>query len=318
MSEPILVAQGITVQFPRSSQTAVSDADLVVPEGAAIGLVGESGSGKTTLGRVLVGALQPQAGTVEIEGRPWSSVGRNDPLRSAAQMIFQDPYGSLNPMLTPHQTVAEVFRVWRKLGKAEAAKRATEVLREVGLTGQVIRRRPKKLSGGQCQRVGIARALACEPRVLIADEPTSSLDVSVQAQILNLLLDLRERRGLALLLISHDLSVVSYMTETAAVMYRGRIVERGRTEALMSNPMHPYTRALIASIPGAEAQPGITQNDVDDDRGCVFARRCPRVQSDCLPADIAPRQIGDREVACLHPIDPETASPRQSAASVHD
>ena len=142
-------------------------------------------------------------------------------------MIFQDPYGSLNPMLTPHQTVVEVFRVWRKMGKAEAATRATEVLQEVGLSGQVIDRRPKRLSGGQCQRVGIARALACEPRVLIADEPTSSLDVSVQAQILNLLLDLRERRGLALLLISHDLSVVSYMTDTAAVMYRGRIVERG-------------------------------------------------------------------------------------------
>ncbi len=311
MSDPILTARSITVQFPGSTQTAVADADLVVEEGAAIGLVGESGSGKTTLGRVLVGALEPTGGAVEIAGRSWSSVKRNDPLRSAAQMIFQDPYGSLNPMLTPHQTVAEVFRVWRKMGKAEAAKRATEVLQEVGLSGQVIDRRPKRLSGGQCQRVGIARALACEPRVLIADEPTSSLDVSVQAQILNLLLDLRERRDLALLLISHDLSVVRYMTDTAAVMYRGRIVERGRTDLLMTAPMHPYTRALVDSIPGAEAQVGITQNDVDDDLGCVFARRCPRVQDDCLTGVVSPRQIGDREVACLHTIDPEAAAEAQ-------
>jgi oligopeptide/dipeptide ABC transporter ATP-binding protein len=166
--------------------------------------------------------------------------------------------------------------------------------------------------------VGIARALACEPRVLIADEPTSSLDVSVQAQILNLLLDLRERRGLALLLISHDLSVVSYMTETAAVMYRGRIVERARTEALMSRPMHPYTRALVASIPGAEEPPGITQNDVDDDSGCVFARRCPFVQADCLAGVVELREVRGSEVACLHPIDQEPSSQIESTAGVHE
>ena len=185
----------------------------------------------------------------------------------------------------------------------------------MGLTGPVIDRRPKRLSGGQCQRVGIARALACEPLVLIADEPTSSLDVSVQAQILNLLLDLRERRGLALLLISHDLSVVSYMTERAAVMYRGRIVERARTDDLMSRPLHPYTRALVDSIPGAEAPPGITQNEVADD-GCVFARRCPSIEDDCLAASIPPRQVGDREIACLHPLGPESTLGRTTVAGL--
>ena len=301
MAEPILVARDITVQFPGTSQTAVADADLVVDEGAAIGLVGESGSGKTTLGRVLVGALKPQAGTVEVAGRPWRSVKRTDELRSAVQMIFQDPYASLNPMLTPRQAVAEVFRIWHGMNNAQASRRATEVLQEVGLSGQVIDRRPKRLSGGQCQRVGIARALACEPRLLIADEPTSSLDVSVQAQILNLLLDLRERRGLALLLISHDLSVVSYITEVAAVMYRGRIVERAKTDVLMTNPAHPYTRALVDSIPGGDAPPRLIQNEVED-TGCVFARRCPEMQPDCLVGLVPPHRVGERVVACLHPL----------------
>ena len=173
------------------------------------------------------------------------------------------------------QTVAEVFQGVAQDGQGGGGQTRYRGLGEVGLSGQVIDRRPKRLSGGQCcQRVGIARALACEPRVLIADEPTSSLDVSVQAQILNLLLDLRERRDLALLLISHDLSVVRYMTDTAAVMSAAG-VERGRTDLLMTAPMHPYTRALVDSIPGARPG-GITQNDVDDDLGCVFARRCPK------------------------------------------
>lgn len=295
------MARGVTVRYPGATQDAVIDADLVIEEGAAIGLVGESGSGKTTFGRVLVGALTQHAGMVEVSGRRWGSAGRREPMRRAVQMIFQDPYASLNPMLTPHQAVSEVYRVWNRANSGEASRRAADVLAEVGLTGAVIHRRPRGLSGGQCQRVGIARALACEPLLLIADEPTSSLDVSVQAQILNLLLDLRERRGLALLLISHDLLIVNYMTERAAVMYRGRIVERGPTQVLLSTPLHPYTRALVDSIPGSPSPPTFARNDVDD-QGCVYAARCPLMRDDCTTAIVALRGAREHEVACLHPI----------------
>jgi oligopeptide/dipeptide ABC transporter ATP-binding protein len=292
----------VTVRYAGASDPAVSDADLVIEERSAIGLVGESGSGKTTFGRVLVGALRRYSGSVEVRGVTWDSTKRGDPMRRTVQMIFQDPYASLNPMLTAHQCVAEVYRFWDRCSTADAGARAAEMLGQVGLSGTVIHRRPTSLSGGQCQRVGIARALACAPALLIADEPTSSLDVSVQAQILNLLLDLRERFGLALLLISHDLSVVNYMTDRAAVMYRGRIVERGSTQALLTAPLHPYTRALVDSIPGSAEVPAFARNTVNDRQGCVFASRCPRVEDDCTTEEIVCAGPDHHQVACLHPL----------------
>lgn len=314
MTEILLRARGIDVWYPGSSEPAVEGADLNVGPRDAIGIVGESGSGKTTLGRVLVGAIAPTSGQVEVEGRSWRTIRRKDPLRRNVQMIFQDPYGALNPMLTAHQTVMEVLRVTGGMPRSRASARATEILCEVGLGDEVARRRPPSLSGGQCQRVGIARALACDPRVLVADEPTSSLDVSVQAQILNLLVDLREQRGLSLVLISHDLAVVDYVTQDALVMYRGRIVERGPTHSLLVCPRHPYTRALVDSIPGNEGKAKFARNHVDRSRGCVFAPRCPHVQDDCLVDQPPLEKVGAHDVACLHPVRVTEAASQQGLA----
>jgi peptide/nickel transport system ATP-binding protein len=245
----VISAQGVGMMFPHSNQHAVKGVDLEVKPGDAIGIVGESGSGKTTLGRMLVGALRPTEGQLLIEGKDWSSINRNDPNRREIQMIFQDPYGSLTPWRTPRQIVAEVVRHWRKCSRTEASQAAEELLLEVGLPAEAIDRRPRRLSGGQCQRVGIARALACDPQVIVADEPTSALDVSVQAQILNLLLALRASRGLALVLISHDLGVVRHMVDEALVMRNGVVVERGDSETLFTNPQEEYTRLLVDSTP---------------------------------------------------------------------
>lgn len=250
MSDLVLEVVDAEFRYARGSAPAATGINLEVRAGDAVGIVGESGSGKTTVGRGLVGSLFPSSGAVLVEGRPWKGVSRRDPVRRVVQMVFQDPYASLNPMLTAQATVAEVVRVWDGAKRDVAAARAEEILAEVGLSGEVTRRRPAGLSGGQRQRVGIARALACSPQVLVADEPTSALDVSVQANVLNLLLDLRANRGLALVLISHDLSVVDYLTETAMVMLNGEVVEQGATHQLLDRPSHPYTKTLIDSIPG--------------------------------------------------------------------
>lgn len=251
MSDLLLEVVDAEFRYSKGAPPAAVSINLEVRAGDAVGIVGESGSGKTTIGRGLVGSLHPSAGSVLVQGRPWKGLRRRDPVRRLVQMVFQDPYASLNPMLSAQATVAEVIRVWDGAKANVAASRAEAVLAEVGLTGEITHRRPAGLSGGQRQRVGIARALACGPQVLVADEPTSALDVSVQANVLNLLLDLRASRGLALVLISHDLSVVDYLTERAMVMYQGKVVESGPTRSLLSDPQHPYTRELIDSIPGA-------------------------------------------------------------------
>jgi oligopeptide/dipeptide ABC transporter ATP-binding protein len=220
------------------------------------------------------------------------------------QMVFQDPYASLNPILTARDTVAEVFRVWERLSRRDTDKRAEALLAEVGLVGDAIHRKPANLSGGQRQRVGIARALACNPAILVADEPTSSLDVSVQAQILNLLADLREQRHLALILVSHDLSVVRHMTDRAIVMYGGRVVEEARTEELFETPRHPYTRVLIDSVPERSGAARLVVNEgvLPDHEGCVFARRCRFVQTDCVSRHPALSGDAQHAVSCFHPL----------------
>jgi peptide/nickel transport system ATP-binding protein len=200
--------------------------------------------------------------------------------------------------------VAEVVANWHGVKPKTAQQRAVELLSEVGLPADAMRRTPRKLSGGQCQRVGIARALAAEPAVLVADEPTSSLDVSVQGQILNLLKDLREQRRLALVLISHDLAVVRFATDRALVMYGGEVVEQGPTTALLDDPWHPHTRILVDSIPGREGGGETRPNDLDNSTGCVFARQCPLVTTECLTARPAIRERDARVVACIR--DPDT------------
>jgi ABC-type dipeptide/oligopeptide/nickel transport system ATPase subunit len=245
LMNPALQLSEVEFRYGPRAHRAITDVSFMIEEGESLGIVGESGCGKSTLGRLLVGALYPTRGTVEVRGRPWRAVRRRDPVRRQVQMIFQDPYGSLNPWQTPLESIVEVIRAWERVRYTEATRRAELLLAAVGLMPDVIRRRPDRLSGGQCQRVGIARALATDPQVLVADEPTSSLDVSVQAQILNLLRDIQAQRRLALVLISHDLSVIRYLTDRAIVMHEGRIVEGGATEKIFTEPRHPYTQVLV-------------------------------------------------------------------------
>ncbi|MGC5171737.1 dipeptide ABC transporter ATP-binding protein [Microbacterium sp. DT81.1] len=239
----------VSVTFRHAKAPAVAPMSMEIKAGDSIGIVGESGSGKTTLGRMIVGALSPTTGSVLVNGRSWGGRRAIGKTRREVQMIFQDPFGSLTPWRTPRQTVAEVLQRWHPMTQKAGAAAAGELLDEVGLPLQAMDRRPSGLSGGQCQRVGIARALASEPRLLVADEPTSALDISAQAQILNLLMRLRASHGLALVLISHDLSVIRHMTSDALVMRHGEVVEAGSSEALFTAPEHPYTRDLVAATP---------------------------------------------------------------------
>ena len=305
-----LQVAGAGVTYPRAQTEALADIDLEVEAGQTLGIVGESGSGKTTLGRLLVGTLSPSRGRVLVNGREWTKVDRRDPIRREIQMVFHDPYGALNPWMTARQTVAEVFQVWHSLGRREAAERADQVLGEVGISLDAAERRPGQLSGGQCQRVGIARALAADPSILIADEPTSSLDVSVQAQILNLLNALRVSRGLGIILISHDLSVVNHVTDGTMVLFSGRLVERGATQTVLTAPAHPYTRVLLDSVPGVDGDFRFAANAVSAD-GCIFAPRCPLADGDCTARPPARIAVGDTQVACIHPLTTNRQQPSE-------
>ena len=248
-----LVAEHVTVTFTRRGRgvfKALDDVSLSLPPGAAVGLIGESGSGKSTLARVLLGLIRPDAGTVRLGDRTLFTPSCPRPT-DQVQMIFQDAAGALNPRQTVFAALAEVLTVIRghRGGRAALADRVAALLDQVGLSADLAARYPRELSGGQCQRVCIARALAVEPAILIADEPVSALDVSVQARILRLLRDLRERRGLSLLLVAHDLAVVGAVCDQAVVLQKGRVVERGTPADLFSRPQHPYTRRLLDAVP---------------------------------------------------------------------
>jgi len=239
----------VSMTFRNATAPAVAPMSLDIRSGDSIGIVGESGSGKTTLGRMIVGALTPTGGSVAVDGRPWTGKLTKSSRRREIQMIFQDPYGSLTPWRTPRQAVAEVIRRWNRVSNKQSLSDAGDLLDDVGLPLQAMDRKPGGLSGGQCQRVGIARALASEPKLIVADEPTSALDISAQAQILNLLMRLRATHGLSLVLISHDLSVIRHMTDHALVMRNGEVVEAGDAEQLFARPQHPYTKDLMAATP---------------------------------------------------------------------
>jgi ABC-type glutathione transport system ATPase component len=249
-----LVAEHITVTFKRRGHgvfKALDDVSLSLPPGAAVGLIGESGSGKSTLVRVLMGLRHPDSGQVLLNGEPITAPQSRRNWRRRIQMIFQDATGALNPRQTVDAALAEVLTViqGQRGGRQALAAPVAALLEQVGLTADVAARYPRELSGGQCQRVCIARALAVEPEILIADEPVSALDVSVQARILRLLGDLRRQRGLSLLLVAHDLAVVGAVCDQAIVLQAGRVVEAGPPAELFSNPRHPYTRRLIAAVP---------------------------------------------------------------------
>jgi peptide/nickel transport system ATP-binding protein len=264
MSEPLLQVRGLTVRFeqprerllgPRPVLTAVDAVDLDVAAGQAVGIVGESGSGKSTLARAVLGLVEPQSGTVEWRGRP---VRRSDPeslraMRREMQIVFQDPVGSLDPRMTVGESVAEALDALEgPRPRAEAADRVAAALEEVGLDPTLVHRYPHELSGGQCQRAAIARAIVARPRLLMCDEAVSALDVSVQAQIVNLLAGLQRRHGLALLFISHNLAVVRHLCDEVVVLCKGQVVERATREELFAAPKHPYTRALLAAVPRPE------------------------------------------------------------------
>ena len=301
---PLLTARGLSVTFGAASIVsrlrheervlrAVDGVDLEIRRGEALALVGESGSGKSTLARALTGLIPPSKGEIAFEGRVLPARrSRSDQRR--IQMVFQDPYSSLNPRMTVASMLSELLRVHHVVPRSEVGSFSRELLDLVGLGEEALPAYPRQFSGGQRQRVAIARALALRPDILLADEPVSALDVSVQATILNLLRDLRAELGLTLMLISHNLAVVRHLCDRVAVMYLGRIIEVAPTETLFSDPQHPYTRGLLAAIPRisapveeAPAVQGDPPSPLRIPTGCRFRTRCPIAQPVCEQEDPA-------------------------------
>jgi oligopeptide/dipeptide ABC transporter ATP-binding protein len=321
----LIVADGVAKYFPIRSGLlgttsrfvrAVDGVSLRVRKGETMGLVGESGCGKSTLGRLMLRLLDPTFGRVIFEGRDITDLSQRDlrPLRRRMQIIFQDPYSSLNPRMTVREIVGEAIRI-HKLAKTRADEdaRVVDLLEKVGLRGDALNRYPHEFSGGQRQRIGIARALAVEPQFIVCDEPTASLDVSIQAQIVNLLVELQETMGLSYLFVSHDLAVVQHVSQHVSVMYLGRIVERAAADVLYARPRHPYTHALLAAAPRPDPArkrlrlvlEGDVPSPIDPPSGCAFHPRCPRVVRGTCDRETPPLEEtakGDgHEIACWNP-----------------
>ena len=312
MSEPMLRVQGLKKYFGRRDRPvrAVDDVSFDIAAGEVLGLVGESGSGKSTIGRAVLKLIEPSAGAIRFEGTdlvPLSARAMR-PYRRRLQIIFQDPYASLNPRRRVGDTLAEALATHGLHPGPARAARIAELLALVGLAPEHARRYPHEFSGGQRQRIGIARALAVEPRFIVADEPVSALDVSIQAQVLNLLSDLRERFGLTMLFISHDLDVVEYLCDRIVVLYLGKIMEVAPAEELYRTPQHPYTRALLDASPRPDPEArrsrrllqGDIPSPVDPPSGCVFRTRCPHAVEACATTVPPLREVAPgRFKACL-------------------
>lgn len=292
---------------------AVSGVDLAVYEGETLALVGESGCGKSTLGRLLLGLLLPTQGQVFFDGQDLAALppARLRALRRQMQLVFQDTAAALNPRWTVGQSLAEPLRIHNLCPRGEYASRGAALLTQVGLAPDLLDRYPHQLSGGQRQRVGLARALALSPRLVVCDEPVSALDVSVQAQMLNLLADLQRAQGLTYVLISHDLGVVRHSADRVCVMFLGRVCEVGPTQALFSAPRHPYTKFLLDSVPrpdptrrGESGPPlaGEIPSPVHPPSGCRFRTRCPYAQDICAQTVPPLTGAGDHQVACHFPL----------------
>jgi peptide/nickel transport system ATP-binding protein len=315
--QPLLLARGLRKHFPvgggllgrgRKVVRAVDDLTLSVAKGETLGVVGESGCGKSTVARLLIRLLRPDSGTMVLDGDPVDEphgITINE-LRRQVQMVFQDSYASLNPRLTIAETLAFAPKA-HGLPAAEARARVRDLLAKVGLDpDNYADRYPHELSGGQRQRVNIARALALRPRLVILDEAVSALDKSVEAQVLNMLVDLKAELGLTYVFISHDLNVVQYLSDRVLVMYLGKVVELGPVEAIYGDPQHPYTRALLSARPSMDPRrrtheapiQGDPPNPIDPPSGCRFRTRCPFAEEVCARVEPPLTETGRQEVAC--------------------
>jgi len=319
MAAPLLEVQGLAKQFAmggawlarrRRVIRAVDDVSFTLEPGETLGLVGESGCGKSTTGRLILRLIEPSAGHIRFEGRDLVSLTAHElwAARQRMQIVFQDPFGSLNPRMRVGSIIEEPLAIYQQGDAAGRRRRAAELLEVVGLDPAFVERFPHELSGGQRQRIGIAAALALQPSLIVADEPVSALDVSIQAQVLNLLMDLRRRFGLTYLFISHDLRVVLHMSDRVAVMYLGEIIEIGSRDAIHGEPRHPYTQALLSAVPVADptlrreriVPKGEVASALEVPGGCRFHPRCPMAFDRCRVERPAPRDVGAGHQASCH------------------
>jgi oligopeptide/dipeptide ABC transporter ATP-binding protein len=327
----LLEVQNLRVDFPvnrrlfgraKAFVRAVDDVSLTIGPGETVGLVGESGCGKTTLGRALLKLVEPTAGRIVLEGEEITQLTSHQmrPHRRRLQMIFQDPYNSLNPRMTVADIIGEALDI-HQLAATPAVRweRIATLLQDVGLDPSHARRYPHEFSGGQRQRIGIARALAVDPRLIVCDEPVSALDVSVQAQIINLLQDLQRQRGVAYLFIAHDLAVVEHISRRILVMYLGRVVESGEAKAICRAPKHPYTQALLSAVPVVDPDskrkrivlPGDVPSPLEPPSGCPFHPRCPIAEARCRTEPPALRLVGADRLAACHLADERASEKRK-------
>ena len=318
-SQPLLEVRNLVKHYPirtgifqreTARVHAVNGISLTVNRGETLGLVGESGCGKSTAAKTIPLLVRPTSGTIKLDGKPLDTLGQNElhGARRDIQIVFQDPYSSLNPRMSVANIVSEPLRNYRIARGTELEDRVAELLRRVGLRPEHMSRNPHEFSGGQRQRIGIARALALNPKIIVCDEPVSALDVSVQAQVINLLVELQEELGVSYLFIAHDLAVVEYISHRVAVMYMGRIVEIGDKSALYGNARHPYTQALLSAVPIPDPKikrkriilKGDLPSPIHPPSGCRFRTRCPIAQPICAETEPELEAVGPgHESACL-------------------
>lgn len=306
--EVLIDVKELTKYFntPRGTLHAVDGVSFQIEKGKTLGLVGESGCGKSTCGRSILRLLEPTSGEVYFEDKDVLKLSKNElrGMRKEMQIIFQDPFSSINPRKTVAQTIAQPLSLHKICSRKEQEERVKEIMEIVGLAPRLMNTYPHELDGGRCQRIGIARALAMNPKFIVCDEPVSALDVSIQAQILNLMRELQEKNGLTYLFITHDLSVVNHFSDDIAVMYLGRLIEKAPAEELFANPMHPYTQALLSAIPVPDIDhkkqrillKGEISSPINPPKACRFANRCSMSCEQCFGEEPQLHDVGNGHI----------------------